>query len=123
MLDNKKTLTLTSYLVPNSVVQFRSSFHTDQDIRFADLHFRNTIAERKHKPVLTLFGVSVEDDAFGIEGSELKGGGDAAGEATHGISPAVGLSLHLQLQITGVYTVYTHFCITYDVIFTQKREC
>lgn len=70
-----------SHLVPNSVVQFGSSFHTGQHIRFSDLHFRNAITQRKHKKVLALFGVSVEDDALRIEGAKLKVGGDAAGEA------------------------------------------
>lgn len=72
-----------SYLVPSSIIQFGSSFHTDQDICFPNLHFRNPITQGKHKPVPALFGVPVEDDALRIEGAKLKVGVDAAGEARH----------------------------------------
>lgn len=64
--------------VPLPIVELQPTFHTDQHAFFADLHQGDAVHQRQDEPILSVFGVSVEDQTFWIIGPKLEGGLDAA---------------------------------------------
>lgn len=59
--------------MPFPIVNLRPTGDTDKYVFFADLHQGEAFVEGQNKPVVSIFGVSVENYTFGVKGPELKG--------------------------------------------------
>lgn len=64
--------------MPLAIVELRSASHTHKYICFADLHHRDAIFQGQNKPVISVFGVPVENCALRVKRPYLKGRLDAA---------------------------------------------
>lgn len=64
--------------MPLSVVEFRAACCADKHVLLTDLHQRDAVFQGQDKPVLSVFGVPVEDDPFWVKRPQLKGRLDAA---------------------------------------------
>lgn len=58
---------LGTYRVPLPVVEFGAACHTDQYVPFANLHQRDAVFQGQNKPVVSVFGVSVENHTFWVK--------------------------------------------------------
>lgn len=67
-----------THQVPLPVIESRAACCADQHVLLADLHQRDAVFQGKNKPVFSVFGVPIEDDAFWVKCPQLKGGLNAA---------------------------------------------
>lgn len=73
IFDKKKFFTtLETHCVPFSVIELKAACHTNKSIFFAHLHQRDAIFQGQNKPVIPVFGVSIENDAFWVKCPQLK---------------------------------------------------
>lgn len=70
---------MRSHRVPFSIAELGAAGHADVHARSVELHERDAVLQGQNEPVLSFFGVPIENHTFGVKGAQLKGRLDAAG--------------------------------------------